>query len=138
GPTPQEMAAASPTTTDRAAVSAKLWEIAEHHIVAEWICCEPLDPKHDLCAQGYAALGMARTLLVDSDPEQAWNPAAPVLDAVMAVLNAGSEDTTTTRTGTLREAAEVAERLMDERYGPDCSYAIGGLDVANELRRLAA
>jgi hypothetical protein len=37
----------------------------------------------------------------------------------------------------LREAAELAERLMDERYGPDCAYAIGGLDVATELRRLA-
>lgn len=38
----------------------------------------------------------------------------------------------------LTEAADLAERLMDERYGPDCSYAIGGLDVAQELRRLAA
>lgn len=58
--------------------------IAEHHIVAEWICCEPLDPKHELCAKGYAALDMVKTLLVDN-PE-AWNPAAPLLDAVLAVL----------------------------------------------------
>lgn len=36
-----------------------------------------------------------------------------------------------------REAADVAERLMDERYGPDCSYGVGGRDVARELRRLA-
>jgi hypothetical protein len=83
---PAGLVAVPPTTTVRAAVSAKLWAIAEHHIVAEWICCEPLDPKHDLCAKGYAALGMAKTLLVDSDPEEAWNPAAPVLDAVMAML----------------------------------------------------
>ena len=41
------------------------------------------------------------------------------------------------RATVLREAAELAERLMDERYGPDCAYAIGGLDVATELRRLA-
>jgi hypothetical protein len=38
----------------------------------------------------------------------------------------------------LREAADIADRLMDERYGPDCSYAIGGEDVARELRRMAA
>lgn len=75
---------------DRAALSAKLWEIAEHHIIAEWICCEPLEPRHDLCAKGYAALGMAKTLLVDS-PE-AWNPNAPLLDAVLAMLPATAEE----------------------------------------------
>jgi hypothetical protein len=41
------------------------------------------------------------------------------------------------RAAILREAAEIADRLMDERYGPDCSYAIGGQDVARELRRMA-
>lgn len=74
------------TPIDRAALSAKLWQIAEHHIVAEWICCEPLEPRHDLCTQGYAALGMAKTLLVDSDPKEAWNPAAPLLDAIIGDL----------------------------------------------------
>ncbi|NUP35973.1 MAG: hypothetical protein HOY76_02855 [Streptomyces sp.] len=53
-----------------------------------------------------------------------------VADAVLAVLP--------DRAAILTEVAELAERLMDERYGPDCSYAIGGLDVARELRRLAA
>jgi hypothetical protein len=71
---------------DRAALSAKLWEIAEQHIVAEWICCEPLEPGHTLCAKGYAALGMAKTLLVDSPG--AWNPEAPLLNAVLALLPA--------------------------------------------------
>lgn len=74
------------TPADRAALSARLWAVAEHHIVAEWICCEPLDPTHHLCAKGYAALEMAKSLLVDSDPEEAWNPAAPLLDAVLAEL----------------------------------------------------
>src|SRR4051812_49080054 len=37
---PAGLVAVPPTTTVRAAVSAKLWAIAEHHIVAEWICCE--------------------------------------------------------------------------------------------------
>lgn len=71
---------------DRATVSHQLWQIAEHRITAEWICCEPLEPGHTLCAKGHAAIGMARALLVDSDPAQAWNPAAPVLDAVMQLL----------------------------------------------------
>lgn len=74
------------TAIDRTALSEKLWRIAEHHIIAEWICCEPLEPRHHLCAKGYAALGMTKTLLVDSAPEEAWNPAAPVLDAVIAEL----------------------------------------------------
>lgn len=69
----------------RAALSARLWKIAEHHIVAEWICCEPVQPGHDLCAQGYAALGMVKTLLVDGDPGRAWNPSAPLLDAVLGL-----------------------------------------------------
>ncbi|MFE1109673.1 hypothetical protein ACFW5U_27820 [Streptomyces rochei] len=59
------------------------------------------------------------------------NPHA-VADAVLAVLPAPAD-----QAAVLRKAADVAERLMDERYGPDCSYAIGGLDVARELRRMA-
>jgi hypothetical protein len=53
-------------------------------------------------------------------------------DAVLAVLPEPAD-----RAAILREAADVAARLMDERYGPDCSYAIGGEDVARELRRMA-
>jgi hypothetical protein len=59
---------------------------------------------------------------------RAWQLA----DAVLAVLPAPVD-----RTAILREAADTADRLMDERYGPDCSYAIGGGDVARELRRMA-
>lgn len=72
-------------------------------------------------------------LYPDAEPSRTGlvlaNPHA-VADAVLAVL--------TDRAAILTEVAELAERLMDERYGPDCSYAIGGLDVARELRRLAA
>ncbi|HEY9408464.1 MAG TPA: hypothetical protein VIP77_02690 [Jiangellaceae bacterium] len=143
-PPPAGLVAVPPTTTDRAAVSAKLWAIAEHHIVAEWICCEPLDPKHDLCAKGYAALGMAKTLLVDSDPEEAWNPAAPVLDAVLAVLPAGSEDTATTRADVLREGADhldakLAQLFTDWPSEPKDSPGVRSWREATaELRRLAA
>lgn len=125
---------------DRAALAEKLWQIAEHHIVAEWICCEPLEPRHELCAKGYAALGMARTLLVDSDPEKAWNPAAPVLDAVLAELAAARADA-------LREAADRYAKLADQNEAYDREQ--GDLDeearlqhgtvrdVAAGLRRMA-
>ncbi|MFD7999887.1 hypothetical protein [Streptomyces mirabilis] len=79
-------AAVPSAPADRTALSARLWAAAEQHIVAEWICCEPVNPKHQLCAKGQAALSMVRSLLVDADPEQAWNPAAPLLDAVLAEL----------------------------------------------------
>ena len=74
---------ATPSHTDRGAVSATLWATAEHHTVAEWICCDPINPDHALCAQGGAALRMLQALLVD-DPE-AWKP-APLLDEVMRLL----------------------------------------------------
>lgn len=77
-----------PPAADRAAASAALWAAAEHHTVAEWICCDPIDPAHALCVQGGAALRMLKALLVD-DPE-AWKP-APLLDEVMQfVAPAGS------------------------------------------------
>lgn len=122
GPTPEEMRAALVPPADRAALSAKLWEIAEHHIVAEWVCCEPLEPRHDLCAKGYAALSMVKTLLVDGDPEKAWNPAAPLLDAVVDLMTAPVD-----RAAVLTEAADALERKFE------------GASLATiELRRLAA
>jgi hypothetical protein len=104
-PAPAAPAGPAPAT-DRAALSAKLWQIAEHHIVAEWICCEPLNPKHDLCAKGYAALGMAKTLLVDSDPKEAWNPNAPLLDAILAMLPAPDRQTALERVRALHQPME--------------------------------
>ncbi|QDN57354.1 hypothetical protein [Streptomyces sp. S1D4-20] len=81
----RELLAAAPASpsapADQAALSARLWAVAEHHIVAEWICCEPINPKHQLCVQGDATLRMVKALLVD-DPE-AIRP-APLLDAVLA------------------------------------------------------
>jgi hypothetical protein len=99
---------------DRAALSARLWKIAEHHIVAEWICCEPVQPGHDLCAQGYAALGMVKTLLVDDDPGKAWNPSAPLLDAVLSVLPAPA-DRAAVRAEAFDEAAEKLAALPREK-----------------------
>lgn len=132
---------------DRAALSAKLWEVAEQHIVAEWICCEPVEPGHTLCAKGYAALGMVKTLLVDGDPEKVWNPSAPLLDAVLAVLPPDGH--TTNRADVLLWAAEAieAEQAREEatewaQQGElDHETEIGGGYVRHSaalLRRLAA
>jgi hypothetical protein len=107
-----------PPAADRAALSAKLWEIAEHHIVAEWICCEPLEPGHKLCSKGHAALGMAKTLLVDGDPEKVWNPSAPLLDAVLDLLRPAPADQ-----AALRElvAAAIYEHMHPGSYWSDTS-----------------
>jgi hypothetical protein len=64
-----------------------------------------------------------------------WD-AAEGADAVLTVLSEPT-DQAAVRAAALREAAGHAEHLMDQRYGPDCSYGIGGMDVARELRRLA-
>jgi hypothetical protein len=118
-------------TTDRAVLSTKLWAVAEHHIVAEWICCEPLDPKHDLCAKGYAALGMAKTLLVDS-PE-AWNPSAPLLDAVLAMLPASID-----QAAVLRETADTVEAMNEGcGQGKPCASCDARADAADALRDIA-
>lgn len=68
----------------RAEISKKLWEVAQQHIAAEWICCDPVNLNHTLCVQGNATMIMVKALLVDSP--DAWNPAAPLLDAIMGLL----------------------------------------------------
>jgi hypothetical protein len=127
-----------PSAVDRAALSAKLWAVAEQHIVAEWICCEPLEPRHDLCAKGYAALGMAKTLLVDADPAEAWNPNAPLLDAVLAVLPA-TTDRATVLSPIERRMLEYALNLADaEIEHDDHGISDDEQDALAELRRMAA
>lgn len=126
---PAAVSAPAPAPTDRAALSARLWAVAEHNIVAEWICCEPLKPDHDLCAKGYEALRMVKALLVD-DPE-ASRP-APLLDAV---LPAPAD-----RAAILREAATIAERV-GRRVSSDAPHerrGEGAWETAAELRRAAA
>lgn len=68
-------------------VAASLWQVAEQNIIAEWICCDPIDPTHQLCVKGDATLKMTKALLVDSS--DAWK-SAPLLDAVMEQLAAAS------------------------------------------------
>jgi hypothetical protein len=88
-------------------------------------------------------------------PRTHWQDGDPYLEAIAAAAwehcekqhgsgliiddprNIAEAVAATARAAVLREAADVAERLMDKRYGPDCAYAIGGNDVATELRRMA-
>ncbi|MFD5221428.1 hypothetical protein ACFWMH_27685 [Streptomyces tendae] len=127
-------------TVDQAALSAKLWEIAERHIVAEWICCEPLEPGHDLCAKGYAALGMVKSLLVDADPGEAWNPSAPLLSVLATVLPATTNhdtDTGVPLSETERKMLEYALDLADEEIATDGSdFTDEEEDALAELRRI--
>jgi hypothetical protein len=118
-------AAAPSAPADRAALSARLWAVAEHNIIAEWICCEPINPKHELCVQGDATLRMVKALLVD-DPE-AIRP-APLLDAVLAVLPPPAN-----RAAVLREAADE----LAAPYEPESGYDRGRAWVIEELRRMA-
>jgi hypothetical protein len=70
------------------------------------------------------------------------NIAVAALAAILAVPSAGSEDTTTTRADTLREAATIV-RSMDSDYAlQEAAEHLDGLavevDEERELRRLAA
>ncbi|MBD3004817.1 hypothetical protein [Streptomyces sp. 5-10] len=55
-----------------------LRQAAEERIIAEWICCDPIDPHHQLCVQGAAALRMITSLTVGES--------APLTAAVMSAL----------------------------------------------------
>lgn len=87
-----------------------LLAVAEHRIVAEWICCEPLEEGHELCAQGYATLRMFRALLVD-DPD-VFPPRSDLLDAIMAVRDRRMEQLEAGR-ATWKAKAEEMERDRD-------------------------
>lgn len=89
----------------RARIAATMWAAAEHNIVAEWICCEPLAPGHDLCAKGYAALDMIRALIVDT-PE-AYRP-APLTDAAMAVADTEQQELRAELSAAYEEANDLA------------------------------
>ncbi len=68
----------------REQIAEALRTTVDDQIVAEWICCDPVRADHEMCSKADAARQMARTLLTD-DPEW-YDDGAPVLDAVMAVV----------------------------------------------------
>lgn len=94
-------------------VSERLWRVAEHDITAEMICCDPLEPGHDLCARGYTALEVTKELFVDNP--DAWKP-APVLDAVMELL--GVQAQLSQKTEAPDAIVILAARHLDATEGP--------------------
>lgn len=127
----------------RAEVAARLWQVAKHKIIAEWICCDPIDPKHQLCVKGDATLRMTKALLVDS-PE-AWEP-APLLDAVMQLLSTASPAVPVPPTPTTHAVLSDAERTMlayaldqaQERIWSEDGFTDEDQAAVDSLRRIAA
>jgi hypothetical protein len=68
----------------RAHVSRRLVEMAQQRCVAEWICCDPIDPSHMLCVQGNAARTMITALLTDD--ATVFPPSSDLLDEVMRLV----------------------------------------------------
>ncbi|MER6942511.1 hypothetical protein ABT294_00685 [Nonomuraea sp. NPDC000554] len=73
---------------------------ADFSIVGEWICCEPVNPEHDLCVKGDIARQMLAAVLAD-DCETLFVP-SKLVDAVKAVRDEELQ--------ALRERAEKAEK----------------------------
>lgn len=73
----------------RAEIAKALRESFDYHIVAEWICCYPVDPAHELCVM---ADTVRRSVIeVLSDDSGLWPGESPVIntitDLVMKRLN---------------------------------------------------
>ncbi len=59
-----------------------MWKAAEYVIVAELICCDPINPAHDLCVTGDAVRKLVHQLIYNT-PDVASS--AELTDAVLAV-----------------------------------------------------
>jgi hypothetical protein len=116
---------------------------ADFSIVGEWICCNPVNPEHDLCVKGDIARQMLAAVLAD-DPERLFVP-SKLVDAVMAVrdeelerlrliakVNHGLYGSAQQEAGT----AEAALSLVRERL--DILIAAGFGAVTDTLRELRA
>ena len=136
--------AVAPAPELREQAAAALLAAAEHRIVAEWICCEPLEKGHDLCAKGYAALRMIRELIVDN-PER-FPSNGELTDAVLAVPAiqqlAETRDALRVTEGD-RDAAEAElQRLREESpwlraTAEDLAEAKAAVDRVRALHRPA-
>ena len=116
------------TVTDpawlREQYAAALLRAFDDQIIAEWICCEPINPGHKLCKNGETARKMVAGLLSDSDQD-----AYPsrILDALMTVRDRHLQQ--------LRQRLELADADLD-RYE---EHVVGDLNEANiGLARQAA
>ncbi|MEU4578965.1 hypothetical protein [Nonomuraea sp. NPDC023979] len=73
----------SPGSDYRRRIAEAIRAAADCPIVAEWICCDPVNPDHDLCVKGDIARQMLRAVLAD-DEEKLYLPSG-IVDAVLAV-----------------------------------------------------
>ncbi len=73
----------------RERVGAALRKAVDYQIIAEWICCDPVRPDHDMCSRADAMREAMRQLLTDDpDPDGLLDLNSKVLDAVMNALEA--------------------------------------------------
>ncbi|WP_214322070.1 hypothetical protein [Nonomuraea sediminis] len=63
--------------------AAAIREAADYSIVGEWICCDPVNPDHELCFKADIARQMLAAVLAD-DPDRLFVPSR-LADAVMAI-----------------------------------------------------
>jgi predicted RNase H-like HicB family nuclease len=68
----------------RRLISERLLKVATQRVEREWICCDPVDPSHELCVQGDAALRMLTALLTDD--ETVFPPTSDFLDEVIRLI----------------------------------------------------
>lgn len=97
-----------------------LRQIVDYRIVAEWICCEPINPKHKLCKKGAAAREMVGALLSD---EGAYP--SHVLDALMGVRD-GELAELRARVAVLEQQLTDAEAEVARQH-TDCQAAEAAL-----------
>lgn len=67
-------------------IAEALREVFDYQIIAEWICCEPVNPAHDLCAWGETVRQAVQGLLSDHAGDQYGR--SKVLDQVTGKLQA--------------------------------------------------
>lgn len=91
----------------RERIGVTLRDVFDHRIIAEWICCDPINPEHDLCARGQAAREMVASLLED-DQTRGGSP-SPILDAVLPVFAGFSAHLAAENDRLRRELAQALE-----------------------------
>lgn len=60
---------AEPADDLRDRIAASVRHHIDHEIIAEWICCDPVNPSHHLCWWGEGVRQTMRSLLADNDDE---------------------------------------------------------------------
>jgi hypothetical protein len=102
----------APVTAEglRERIAETLRKAFDYQIVAEWICCEPVNPDHEMCARAGVTRRQVAALLSD-DPE--FEP-SEILDALVAALAGDPGDLPA------RMAAELTRHYVIDREASTC------------------